>query len=407
VFVGLRLVAILVMAAARRAPRPRSTIVRFAIANIHRPGALTPTVVLSLGLGLAVLVTVTLIEGNLRHQLSAALPERAPSFYFVDIQHTDAERFDAFVRERAPDAALERVPMLRGRIVSARGVKAEDLKPTGDTGWVLQNDRGITYANAVPEGSRVVEGEWWGPDEQRALVSMEKRIADGLGLKIGDEIVVNVLGRNVAARIANLRALDWQSLGINFVLVYSPATFRGAPHSDLATLTYRHGSTIAQEVALLKAVAATFPGVTTLRVKDALDAVGSLVSRLVLAIRGASLITIVAAILVLGGALAAGHRHRVYDAVVLKTLGATRARLVAAYALEYMLLGLATAIFGLAAGSISAALIVSHVMNFTFTWLPGPALLAAFAALALTLMFGLAGTVSALGQKPAPVLRSL
>jgi putative ABC transport system permease protein len=363
--------------------------------------------VLSLGLGLAVLVTVTLIEGNLRHQLSAALPERAPSFYFVDIQHSDADRFDAFVRERAPDAALERVPMLRGRIVSARGVRAEDLKPTDDTGWVLQNDRGITYANAVPEGSRVVEGEWWGPDEQRALVSMEKRIADGLGLKIGDEIVVNVLGRNVAARIANLRALDWQSLGINFVLVYSPATFRGAPHSDLATLTYRHGSTTTQEVALLKAVAATFPGVTTLRVKDALDAVGSLVSRLVLAIRGASLITIVAAILVLGGALAAGHRHRVYDAVVLKTLGATRARLVAAYVLEYMLLGLATAMFGLAAGSISAALIVSRVMNFTFTWLPGPALLAAFAALALTLVFGLAGTVSALGQKPAPVLRNL
>jgi putative ABC transport system permease protein len=127
----------------------------------------------------------------------------------------------------------------------------------------------------------------------------------------------------------------------------------------------------------------------------------------VLAIRGASLITIVAAILVLGGALAAGHRHRVYDAVVLKTLGATRQRLVAAYALEYMLLGLATAIFGLAAGSMAAALIVSRVMNFSFTFLPAPALLAAFSALALTLVFGLAGTVSALGQKPAAVLRNL
>src|SRR5262245_27461904 len=119
-FVALRLVAALVMAAARRAPRARSTILRLAVANIHRPGALTPTVVLSLGLGLAVLVTVTLIEGNLRHQVSAALPERAPSFYFVDIQSTDGDRFDAFVRERAPDAILERVPMLRGRIVAAR-----------------------------------------------------------------------------------------------------------------------------------------------------------------------------------------------------------------------------------------------------------------------------------------------
>jgi putative ABC transport system permease protein len=407
VFVGLRLVAILVMAAARRVPRPRSTMLRLAVTNIHRPGALTPTVVLSLGLGLAVLVTVTLIEGNLRRQLTAALPERAPSFYFVDIQSNDAERFDAFVRARAPAAALERVPMLRGRIVAAAGVRSEDLKPTANAAWVLQSDRGITYASAMPEGSRLVEGQWWDPGYQGPpLVSMEKRIADGLGLKVGDELVVNVLGRNIAARIANLRTIDWQTLGINFVLVYSPGTFRGAPHTDLATLTYPGGSP-ADEVALLKAVAEAFPAVTTVRVKDALEAVGSILGKLVVGIRGASLITILAAILVLGGALAAGHRNRVYDAVILKTLGATRGRLVGAYALEYLLLGLATGVFGVAAGSISAWLVVTEVMNFTFVWLPGPAMVAATAALALTLAFGLIGTFTALGHKPAPVLRNL
>jgi len=408
VFVALRIVAALVMLAARRAPRMRSTILRLAVANIHRPGALTPTVVLSLGLGLAVLVTVTLIEGNLRHQLSAALPLRAPSFYFVDIQAEDGDRFDAFVRERAPSAVLERVPMLRGRIVAAKGIRAEDLKPAVNAAWVLQSDRGITYSGTVPQGSRVLEGAWWPPDDQGPpLVSMEKRIADGLGLGLGDEVVVNVLGRNVAARIANLRVLDWQSLGINFVLVYSPGTFRGAPHTDLATLTYPHGSTVADEMFLLKAVAEAFPMVTTVRVKDALEALSGIVSKLVLAIRGASLITILAATLVLGGALAAGHRHRVYDAVVLKTVGATRVRLVAAYAIEYVLLGLATGLFGVAAGSVAAAMIVTRVMNFTFVWLPGPALLAAIAALLLTLVFGLVGTFTALGQKPAAVLRNL
>jgi putative ABC transport system permease protein len=143
------------------------------------------------------------------------------------------------------------------------------------------------------------------------------------------------------------------------------------------------------------------------RVKDALEALSGIVSKLVLAIRGASLITIVAAILVLGGALAAGHRHRVYDAVVLKTVGATRVRLVAAYAVEYVLLGLATALFGVVAGSIAAAMIVTSVMNFPFVWLPGPALLAALVALGLTLVFGLVGTFTALGQKPAAVLRNL
>ena len=163
-----------------------------------RPGAITPTVVLSLGLGLAVLVTVTLIEGNLRHQLAAALPARAPSFYFLDIQSQEAERFEAFVRQHAQTAELERVPMLRGRIVAAKGVKAEELNPDQSAAWVLQSDRGITFSSEVPAGSRVVEGEWWGDDDTGPpRVSLEKRIADGLGLKVGDELVVNVLGRNV------------------------------------------------------------------------------------------------------------------------------------------------------------------------------------------------------------------
>ena len=273
VFAMLRLVASAVMGTARLAPRQRSPILRLAIANIHRPGALTPTVVLSLGLGLALLVTVLEIDGNLRRQFTAALPDKAPSFYFLDIQSAEAERFDAFVRQHAPRAKLERVPMLRGRIVSANGVKAEDLKPNPDAVWVLQSDRGITYAPDVPAGSRVVEGEWWAPDYSGPpLVSFEKKIADGLGLKLGDEVTVNVLGRNITARIDNLRSLDWQSLGINFVLVYSPGTFRGAPHTHIATVTFPGGGTPQEETALFKAVTDAFPAVTAVRVKDALDA---------------------------------------------------------------------------------------------------------------------------------------
>ena len=175
------------------------------------------------------------------------------------------------------------------------------------------------------------------------------KIAEGLGLKIGDPIVVNVLGRNIAARIANLRAVEWQSLGINFVMVFSPGSFRGAPHTHIATFAYPGGTTVEQEVALLKAAAVAFPTVTAVRVREALDAVAKVVFDLTAAIRGASAITLIAAVLVLAGALATGHRHRVYDAVVLKMLGATRWRLLAAYALEYLLLGLATAIVGVTA----------------------------------------------------------
>jgi putative ABC transport system permease protein len=388
-------------------PRSRSTVLRLAVSNIHRPGALTTSVVLSLGLGLALLVTVIEIDGNLRRQFMAALPEKAPAFFFLDIQAAEAERFDAFVQGQAPRATLERVPMLRGRIVSANGIPAEELKPPQSAAWVLQSDRGITYTDAVPAGSRLVAGEWWKPDEQGTLVSFEKKIAEGLGLKIGDPVTVNVLGRNITARIANLRTLDWQNLGINFVMVFSPATFRGAPSTHIATLTYPGGGNAAEEIALLKAVAAEFPAVTTVRVREALEAVGGIVNNLVLAIRGASGLTLLMAVLVLGGALAAGHRHRVYDAVILKTLGATRGRLLAAYAFEYLLIGLATALFAVAAGSAAAALVITQAMNLTFTWLPGPALAAAGIAVAAMVALGLAGTFAALGQKPAPVLRAL
>jgi len=408
VFIALRLVATLVMALARRAPRPRSTLLRLVIANIHRPGALTPTVVLSLGLGLALLVTLTLIDANLRRQFAQALPDRAPSFYFVDIQSAEAARFDAFVRARAPDAKIEQVPMLRGRIVSARGVKADELHPPDSASWVLHSDRGITYGNEVPAGSRVVAGEWWPADYHGPpLVSFEVKIADALGLKVGDPVVINVLGRNITATIANLRAVDWQTLGINFVMVLTPDALRGAPHAEIATLTYPGGATPAAELALLKDVADAFPGVTIVRVKEALDAVSKIVLDLTMAIRGASAVALVAAVLVLAGALATGHRHRVYDAVVLKTLGATRLRLTGSYALEYLLLGAATALFGVVAGSLAAAFVVGNVMNLNFAWLPGPAIASALGALALTVGFGIAGTFTALGQKPARVLRHL
>jgi putative ABC transport system permease protein len=408
VFVLLRLVAALIILTARRLPRARSPIVRLAIANIHRPGALAPSVVLSLGLGLAVLVTVIAVDSNLRRQFLAALPDKAPSFYFVDIPAADAETFDAFIRARVPRAALERVPMLRGRIVAANSVPAEDLRPPPDATWALQSDRGITYGDNIPAGSHLVEGAWWQPHYQGPpLVSFEKRIADGLGLKLGDAVTVNVLGRNLTATVANLRAVEWQNLGINFVMVFSPATFRGAPHSHIATLTYPGGSTTEEEVALLRAVADAFPTVTILRVRDALDAVGQIVSNLALAIRGASVLTLLVAVLVLGGALAAGHRHRVYDAVILKTVGATRMRLLSAYALEYLALGLATAVFGIAAGSAAAAFVIVRVMNLSFAWPPGPLLAAAAGAVAATVVLGLIGTFTALGQKPAAVLRNL
>ena len=408
VFVVLRLLASGLMALARRLPRPRSIPLRLAIANIHRPGALTPTVVLSLGLGLSLLVTLALIESNLRNQLTATLPERAPSFFFIDIPSADSERFSKFVIGQAANARLDEVPMLRGRIVRLKDLPVEKVTPDPDAAWVLQSDRGITFAAQVPLGSKVVAGSWWPADyDGPPLVSFDKRLADGLGLKLGDAIAVSVLGRTIEAKIANLRTVEWESLGINFVMLFSPNTFRGAPHSLIATLTFADGVTAQTELKLLKEIAAAFPAVTTVRVKEALDAINAIVSDLTLAIRGASMITLVASVLVLAGALAAGHHGRVYDAVILKTLGATRGRLVLAYGLEYVILGVATALVATVAGSLAAAYVVEEVMRFRFSFATSAAALAVGVAVVLTVAFGLIGTWRALGEKPAQILRNL
>lgn len=401
-------VALGLMALARRLPHPRWPAPRMALANLHRPGALTPAIVLSLGLGVTLLVTLSLIDANVRRTISATLPARAPNLFFLDIPSRDAAQFREFLARAAPNGKIEDVPMMRGRIVALNGVPASKIRPPEDAAWVLDGDRGITYADTVPEGSSLTEGAWWSAEQgAKPLVSFEADLARQLGLKLGDTVTVNVLGRDLTATIFNLRRVEWRNLGINFVMVFSPGTFRGAPHSDLATLTLPGGTDAAAENHILRDVAKTFPSVSAVRVKDALDAIGDLVGRLVLAIRGASAVAVLASLFVLAGAIAAGHRARLYDAVVLKVLGARRSRLLAAYALEYAALGLATALFGLMAGTLAGWVIVAKVMHLDFRLDLSGALAAATAAVALAILLGLAGTWRILGQKPAPYLRQI
>jgi len=406
-FVVLRAVAWLITALARRSPRVNSPALRLAVGNIHRPGALTSSVVLSLGLGLALLVTLTLIDGNLRRELTGSLPERAPNFFFVDIQGSELDGFRSVLKASLPEGKVIEVPMLRGRVMELNGIEVAKVKVPPEGQWVLRGDRGITYAKNVPENSTLAEGTWWPADYSgEPLVSFSAEEGKELGLKLGDTVTVNVLGRNITARIANFRTVEWESLSINFVMVFSPNTFAGAPHAWLATVI-DPGATAAEEAATLKAVTNAYPTVTSVRVKDALDVIDELVGQLATAIRAAAAVALIASILVLAGALAAGNRARVHDAVVLKTLGATRSTLIRAFSYEYLMLGLATAVFALLAGGAAAWFVVSRIMKLPSAFLPDVAVTTVLIALVLTVGIGLAGTWRILGQKAAPVLREL
>jgi putative ABC transport system permease protein len=405
--VGLRLIALAAMALARRAPRPASVVWRLALANLSRPGALTPSVVLSLGLGVAALVALTLVDSNLRAQLRAS-PGETPSFYFLDVRSGEVDAFRRFLADQAPGAKIVEAPMMRGRIVRLRDTPAAEVKAKDSAAWALEGDRGVTFSTTVPDGSKIVAGQWWSADyDGPPLVSMEAGVADGLGVKIGDSVTLNVLGREVTARVANLRRVDWRSFAINFVFVFSPDTFKGAPYTGLFTAALPPASGAAAEGALMKAAARDFPSVATIRVREALATIAALTAKLALAIRAASGVALASAAIVLAGALAASRRARIVDAVILKILGATRPRLIAAFLAEYALLGLFAALFGAAAGAAAAYAIVVWVMGFDFAFAAAPALAAVTAGLALTVALGMVGAWRILGEKPAAFLREL
>lgn len=402
-FIAFPLLARLVMAVAARAGKPKLAGLRLALANLHRPGAPTPIVMLSLGLGLTVLVATALIEGNLREQLTRRIPSDAPAFFFIDIQSTQMAAFEKSIAAIPGAGPLDKVPSLRGRIVRIGGKPVSEVDVPSDARWAVEGDRGVTYSATPPEGSRIVAGQWWPADYRGPqLISFDENLARAFGIGLGDTITVNVLGRDIEARIASLRRIEWTTLAINFVFVYSPGTLDRAPHTFLATVK----ATPEAEEAIFKAVTDRFPNVTVVRIRDAIETATGVLGNIGLATRVIGFLSILAGVLVLAGAMLATQRRRVHEAVVMKVLGATRARIAGIFAWEFAALGLATALAALGVGTLGAWLVVSRLMRLEWTFLPTVAVGVALGAMVLTLAFGLMGTLAALRQRPLALLRN-
>ena len=403
-FLAFRLAAALVVRLARAWPRPKRPRLRLAIANLHRPGTPTPSVVLSLGLGITVLVAIMMIERNLGQKIDEVVSEEAPSFFFIDIQPDQVKPFEELVAGFPEAGPLRRVPMLRARITAIGGVSTRDIVAPPNFTWVTRGDRGITWSAEPPtHGSRVVEGEWWAPDYSGPpLVSFDRAAARAFGIGIGDSMTFNVLGREITAEIANLREIDWATMGMNFMVIFSPGVLEGAPQISVATLRIPQD----REQALESAVTKAFPNVSAVRVREIVADVNRIMTSIDTAMKAIAGIAIAAGILVLSGAIAAGRRQRIYDAVILKTLGATRADVLGAYLIEFALLGLATAGIAAAAGSLAAWAVTKYLMHLDWSFTPGAMIWTTAVCIAATMGFGVMGAWRALGQKAAPLLRN-
>lgn len=394
----------LIRLAAARVPRPRRPLLRLAIANLHRPGAQTVALVIALGLALTLFVTLAAIQTSLDAEIDRAVPERAPSQFVLDIPAEGRDRFVALVRREAPEAKLNVVPSLRGTITAYGKQRVADLAALPDGAWFLRGERGVTYAETLPQGSELVAGQWWPRDYAGPpLVSLDREAARILDIGVGDTLTVSILGREIEARIASLRQVNWDTMGFNYVLVFSPNTLAGAPHSLTATIDVD----AANEGAVSRALLAAFPSASVIAVSEVLGQVRTILDQMATAILLSASVAILAGIAVLIGAIAAARQARTYDSVVLKTLGATRRQILAAQALEYALLALMLAALALALGTLAAWYVITGV--FEFRWAPdwGVVLATLGGGALLTLGIGLLGSLPVLSVRPAQALRRL
>ena len=386
-------------AAGKRFVRGRTSL-RLALGAIGGPREEAMSVILSLGLGLSVLAAVGQIDSNLRASINRDLPTRAPSYFFLDIQQDQIDGFLARLKGDPAVSKVESAPMLRGIITMINGRNA--IEASGNH-WVVQGDRGITYSELPPENAKVVAGTWWPNDYTGpAQVSFAAKEAAEMGLKLGDKITTNILGRDIEATITSLREVNFSTAGMGFVMAMNPAALSGAPHSFISTLY----TTEAAEAPILRDLAGAYPNITAIRVRDAIDRVTEALGAIASATSWAAGASLLTGFVVLIGAAAAGVRTRMQEAAVLKVLGATRARILGSFALRSALLGAAAGIVAIGAGGLAGWAVMQFVMETDYRFEPVSAGLIVVGGVIATLLAGLGFAWAPLRQRPAQVLRA-
>ncbi|MGR3755976.1 MAG: ABC transporter permease [Tranquillimonas sp.] len=403
-FTALLLVGAALRRLARRAARGRTAAGRpawrLALASVGGPGGEAASVVLSLGLGLTVLAAVGQVDANLRRAIAQDLPDIAPSFFVVDIQPGQLDGFLGRLDADPDVSRVENAPMLRGIITRIGGRPAEEV--AGDH-WVLHGDRGVTYSARPPAGTQITAGQWW-PDDYAGPPQISFAAEEGaeLGLSLGDSLTVNILGRDITGTITSFREVDFSNAGLSFVLAMNPGALAGAPHTSIATIY----ADPAAEGRLFRDLASTYPNITLISVRDAVNRATDILGGIAAAVTAGALATLITGAVVLIGAAAAGVRARTFEAAILKTLGATRRTILTSFALRSALTGAAAGTVAVAAGGLAGWAVMRFVMDTEYVFAPVSAAIVILGGMAVSTLAGLAFAWRPLASRPARVLRA-
>ena len=390
-------------------PRPASPVARNALANLHRPGSSTGALVTALGFGLASFVLLAAVQSAIDGNIAKRVPDRAPDYFVLDIPREQVTEFEDLVRTADPQANWRTVPALRGAVLAfgtdEAMTRTAELEEIPDGAWALRGERGLTYADDLPAGNELTEGEWWGPFyDGEPLVSLDEDFAEAAGLEIGDRMTFGVLGVERTVRVANFRRIDWESLGFNYVFVFSPNALRDAPHNLAAMIELSPGTPTGP---LLQALVAALPSTSVIEVGGVLEQARTILVQVGIATLAAASVAVLAGLAVLLGAIAAARAARTYDTVVLRVLGADRRQILIMQLIEYVALAGALAFVALGIGSLAAWLVVTQL--FEFDWLPdwGEVLAVLGLGIGVVLAFALGASLPLRRAKPAQALRAL
>ena len=388
-------------------PRAPDLRLRLALANIHRPGNLTADVVFSLGLGLAALAAVTLVDANMQQLIRTQVAEAAPAYFFLDIPADRVEEFRASLPPEAGVSKIDAEPSLRGRIVKINATPAEKAKVDPAADWAIRGDRSLSYARTPPPNASITAGAWWPADYAGPpLICLSADLGRGFGVGVGDSLTINVLGRDIEARIACLREIEWLTFALNHAIVFAPGALDKAPHSFLATAYFDKATGPQAERAALQRFQALFPDVAVVYVKDVLVEVTHIMENIALAVRATAAVTLVVGFLVLAESMRAALRRRYREAVIFKVLGARRRDIMAVLSLETLLLGAATACLAAALGAAASYVFVAKVLERAWSLHALPLFLVCAAGATAPVALGLAGVSVMLRKKAWPVLRN-
>jgi putative ABC transport system permease protein len=403
-FALLRAAAWVLQSLLRVLPPLPITTLRQAFKAIYRPGSVAPVVVLSLGLGLALLLMITLLDQNLRRQIDGAVAEDAPAFILLDMPKDQVPLVEAFAAADPGIETLATIPMLRGTIKSVKGTAAADIGPVPDNiADLFEGDTALSWARTLPEGSTLAEGEWWPGDYSGPpLISLSSELRAPLGLAVGDSMTITVAGRPIAVTIGSFRDIDWRQGGLNFRLLFSPGVIENAPQTAMGSIDVTDGAGPGVEARLSKA----FPTLSFLPVGDALERIEAILGSLANAVALVGSLAVISGVLVLAGAMAVGRKQREADALVMKVLGATRQKVITAFVVEYGVLGLLAAAMGAGLGVAATWAILTFVMDIPFAPDLLTIALVIMGAVLATIATGILTTWSAMSVRPARQLRA-